>query len=182
MVYVLNIDSNPLMPCTNAKARHLIQERKAVARKTFSKEIFVIQLTFSVTVYKDEITLGVDSGYKTVGLSASSDKREYFSAELELRDDISKLLTARREARKTRRSRLRYRPPRFNNRVHSKHKGWLAPSVEAKIESHLNIINKVSSILPISKIVIETAAFDIQKIKNPEIAGKGYQEGDKLGF
>ncbi len=33
-----------------------------------------------------------------------------------------------------------------------------------------------------TKIVIETASFDIQKIKNPDVDGKGYQQGDQLGF
>ena len=35
MVYVLNSDGSPLMPCTEAKARHLIENRKAnqAARK-----------------------------------------------------------------------------------------------------------------------------------------------------
>ena len=35
MVYVLNSDGSPLMPCTEAKARHLIESRKAkvTARK-----------------------------------------------------------------------------------------------------------------------------------------------------
>lgn len=40
-------------------------------------------------------------------------------------------LSARREMRRTRRNRkTRYRAPCFNNRAHSKNKGWLAPSVE----------------------------------------------------
>lgn len=35
----------------------------------------------------------------------------------------------------------------------------------------------MKQIIPITKIVIEVAAFDIQKIKNPEISGTGYQNG-----
>lgn len=37
-------------------------------------------------------------------------------------------------------------------------------------------------ILPITRIIVETAAFDIQKIKNPEISGEEYQYGEQLGF
>ena len=33
-----------------------------------------------------------------------------------------------------------------------------------------------------TKIVIETASFDIQKIKDPDVEGEGYQQGDQLGF
>lgn len=34
----------------------------------------------------------------------------------------------------------------------------------------------------ISKVIVETASFDLQKIKNPEIHGMEYQQGDQLGF
>jgi N6-L-threonylcarbamoyladenine synthase len=46
----------------------------------------------------------------------------------------------------------------------------------------LKIAENVHKILPITKIIVEVASFDIQKIKNPEISGKEYQEGDQLGF
>lgn len=36
--------------------------------------------------------------------------------------------------------------------------------------------------MPISKIVIETASFDIQKINNPSISGSEYQQGEQLDF
>ena len=68
-----------------------------------------------------------------------------------------------------------YRQPRFLNR--KKPEGWLAPSIQHKLDSHIKIINKVKELLPITKIVIEVAAFDIQKIKNPEISGIEYQNG-----
>lgn len=51
-----------------------------------------------------------------------------------------------------------------------------------KIDAHIRVIDNVCSILPISRIVIEVAQFDTQKINNPEISGKEYQEGDQLGF
>jgi hypothetical protein len=71
---------------------------------------------------------------------------------------------------------------RFLNRTASKKEGWLAPSVKHKVDSHLKVIENVHRILPISRIVIETASFDIQKIRNPEISGVGYQQGEQLGF
>ncbi len=181
MVYVISVDGKPLMPCTPAKARHLLQEGKAVRRRTFSKEVFAIQLTFVVDGNVSDITLGIDAGYKTIGLSASSREKEYYSAEVSCRDDITSNLTARREARRTRRNRkTRYRSPRFDNR--RRKDGWLAPSAEARIALHERAVKDVCSILPISKIIIETAQFDIQKIKNPEIEGEGYQKGEQLGF
>ena len=71
---------------------------------------------------------------------------------------------------------------KFNNRVRTKHKGWLAPSVEHKIGTHLHCIQEVQKILPVTRIVVETASFDTQKLKNPEISGTEYQNGDQKGF
>ena len=87
-----------------------------------------------------------------------------------------KLNSERRQYRRARRGRNTwYRQPRFDNR--KKHEGWLAPSIQNKLDSHIKLIERVKAILPISKIDIEVAAFDIQKIKNPEISGKEYQNG-----
>lgn len=64
----------------------------------------------------------------------------------------------------------------------SKKQGWLAPSIRQKIDTHLTVIDKIYKILPITKLVIETASFDIQKIKNPDIKGFEYQQGEQLDF
>ena len=131
-VYVLNMHGEPLMPCSPRKARVLLKEGKArVAKRT----PFTIKLLHGSAGYKQPITLGIDAGSKHIGVSATTEKYELYGAELTPRNDIVKLLSDRREFRRGRRFRkTRYRAPRFNNRVHSKHKGWLAPSVEVKIQ------------------------------------------------
>ena len=169
LTYVLNKQGEPLMPCKNSKARKLLKQNKA---KVVKKSPFTIQLLFGSSGYKQEITLGVDAGSKFIGLSATTDKKELFSAELELRNNIVDLLSDRRQYRKT-----RYRQARFLNRVSSKHKGWLAPSIENKIQTHFNIVDKIYKMLPIVKTIVEVASFDIQKINNPSITGE-YQQGD----
>ena len=180
LVYVISLEGKRLMPCTEAKARHLLKVNKA---KCIRKEPFIIQLKFKCENKIQPITLGVDAGSKHIGISASTEKKELFSADVEIRQDVSKNIATKREMRRTRRNRkTRYRPARFNNRVKSKHKGWLAPSIEHKINTHINIIDKVCNILPITKIIVETAQFDIQKLKNPDISGKEYQQGEQLGF
>lgn len=178
-VYVINQRKEPLMPTTPSKARKLLKQGKA---KVVKREPFTIQLLYATGETKQDITLGIDAGSKFIGVSATTEKQELFSAEVELRNDIVDLLSTRREFRRTRRNRLRYRKPRFLNRVYSKNKGWLAPSVENKIQTHLKITSKIHEILPISKIIIEVASFDIQKIKNPDIEGEQYQQGEQLGF
>ena len=179
MVYVLNIEGKPLMPCKEAKARKLLKENKA---KIYKKEPFTIQLLFMCENQTQDITLGVDAGSKHIGLSATTKEKELYAADIELRNDIVDLLSTRRQNRRTRRNRLRYRKPRFNNRVHSKKNGWLAPSVKQKIQTHFKVVEDIHKLLPITKIVVETASFDIQKIKNPEIHNEEYQQGEQLEF
>ena len=179
-VYVLNMRGQPLMPCSPPKARKLLRAGKAVpVRRT----PFVIQLKVPTGETRQPFNLGVDAGSKHVGLSASTTKEELFASEAELRQDMTDLLSGRRELRRSRRNRkTRYREPRFDNRVHSKNEGWLAPSVENRINAHISRIEDVMSFLPITSITVETAAFDIQKIRNPMIAGEAYQQGEQLGF
>ena len=177
MVYVLNIHGKPLMPCKPAKARHLLRDGKA---KVVKRTPFTIQLLFKCDDVIQDIVLGVDAGSKHIGLSATIKDKELYAADVELRSDIVDLLSTRRQNRRTRRNRLRYRQARFNNRVHSKNKGWLAPSIEQKIGTHLKVVSDIHKILPITRIVVETASFDIQKIKNPDIQGAEYQRGEQL--
>ena len=178
LVYVLNQNGKLLMPCTAVKARIMLKQGKA---KVIRREPFTIQLLYGSSGYKQEITLGVDAGAKHIGLSASTKKKELYSADVELRTDIVDLISTRRELRWSRRSRkTRYRQARFNNR--KKSEGWLAPSIENRINAHISVIGRVHKILPVTKIIIETASFDIQKINNPEIQGAEYQQGEQLGF
>lgn len=180
-VYVLNNHSEPLMPCSPRKARVLLKNKKAcVAKRT----PFTIKLLYGSTGYKQPITLGVDAGSKHVGLSASTETRELYREEFSPRNDIVDLLSTRREFRRARRNRkTRYRAPRFDNRVYSKHKGWLAPSVEVKIQEHITVIKHVCKILPITLVRIETAEFDTQRLKamlegKPLPVGTDYQLGE----
>ena len=170
----------PLMPTSPPRARKLLKAGKArVARR----EPFTIRMMVPTGETLQSVTLGMDCGYRHVGLSATTQKEELIASEVELRDDVSKLLSDRLELRRSRRNRkTRYRAPRFDNRVHSKNKGWLAPSVENRIQAHLSRVRMVQSILPVSRIVVETASFDTQLLKNPDISGVQYQQGEQLGF
>ena len=167
------------MPTENhAKVRVLLKSGKA---KVVKKCPFTIQLLYDSTNHTQKVTLGVDSGSRHIGISATTKDKVLFEADVELRNDIVDLLSTRRELRHSRRNRkIRYRKPRFDNR---KRKDiWLAPSVQQKVDSHLTMIEKVRKILPISDIVAEVASFDIQKIKNPSISGAEYQQGEQLDF
>lgn len=157
-VYVLNQDSKPLMPCGPAKARRLLREQQA---RVVKRTPFTIQLLYGSSGYKQPITLGVDAGYKIIGLSAVTEKKEVFSGELQLRNDIVELLSVRKCLRAQRRDRkTRYRKVRSLNRVSMKKAGWIAPSIKYKIETHERIINKIHEILPVTKIIVEVFSFN----------------------
>ena len=179
MVYVLSQHGQPLMPTENhAKVRALLKHGKA---KVIQGCPFTIQLLYESTTHTQKINLGIDAGSKTIGVSATTDSKVLYESEVVLRNDIVELLSGRRALRNSRRSRkTRYRKPRFDNR--KKPDGWLAPSIRQKIETHVTVVGNVMKILPVTKIIVETASFDIQKIKNPEIEGEGYQHGEQLDF
>jgi len=179
MVYVLNKDGSPLMPTKrHGKMRRALKSGRA---KVVKRCPFTIQLLYDTTNYTQEVCLGVDAGSKRIGISATTETEELYAADVELRNDIVKLIATRRERRRARRNRkTRYRKARFNNR--KKRDGWLAPSVRQKIQCHLQVVENVHKILPVSKIIVETASFNIQKIRNPQIQGKAYQQGEQLDF
>ena len=181
VVYVLNKDGQPLMPTERCgKVRRLLKQNEA---KVINRCPFTIQLLYDTTNFTQSITLGIDAGSKHIGLSATTEDKELYSSDVTLRTDIVDLLSSRREFRSSRRNRkIRYRKPRFNNRVSTKKKEWASPSINQKIDTHLTVINNVCKILPIAKIIVEVASFDIQKIKNPDIKGIEYQQGDQLDF
>lgn len=179
MVYVQNSNGQPLMPTENhVKVRILLKQNKAVVVKRCP---FTIKLTYKSTNYTQSVTLGIDAGSKHIGVSATTEDKEIYASDVELRNDIVKLLSNRRECRHSRRNRkTRYRKARFNNRKRGG--GWLAPSIKEKIGTHLKVVNDVCKLVPVTKIIVETASFDIQKIKNPDIEGVDYQQGEQLGF
>ena len=180
MVYVISKQGMPLMPTERfGKVRRMLKNSLAHVVRRIP---FTIQLDYDTTDFTQPITLGIDAGSKHIGVSSTTTEKELYAADVELRNDIVDKLSTRREQRRTRRNRLRHREPRFYNRVSSKNKRRLAPSVENKVHTHMSVVKNVCKILPVSNIVLETASFDMQKIKNPDIQGEEYQQGKQLGF
>lgn len=180
MIYVISVDGKPLMPTSNAKARILLREKKAIVKNL---KPFTIQLTYKTeTEHTQPITLGMDSGYNNVGFSAVTENKELIVGELKLLQGMKERLLEKARYRKIRRSRLRYRKARWNNRTKSKPKGWLAPSLQHKLDSHIKFIDSLYKILPVTKCIVEVANFDIQKMNNENISGVEYQQGDMMGF
>lgn len=191
-VYVISKDRQPLMPTRRfGKVRRMLKKKEA---KVINRCPFTIQLLYETkTFITQPVEVGDDTGSKHNGLSAiavypDGKEMEVYASEVQMRDDITNLLSTRREYRRSRRNRkTRYRKPRFNNRTHGKKKGWLPPTIEHKINTHIKELEYVCSVLPVTRVVIETASFDIQKLKadleglkRPK--GTDYQHGEQSGF
>lgn len=162
-VYVINKHGQPVMPCRPRTARVLLQKHKATVVKQVP---FTIRLLYGSSGYKQLVSLGMDAGSRHIGIAATTEKKVLYEEELSPRNDVVKLLSVRRQNRRTRRNRkTRYRQARFDNRVHSKNKGWLAPSVEVKIQEHISAVMRIQKMLPLSEIHVETAEFDTQLLK-----------------
>jgi 5-methylcytosine-specific restriction endonuclease McrA len=176
-VLVVNKHGRPLMPTTPRKARKLLESSRA---KIYARRPFTIQLLYGCRGYTQPVTLGIDSGYQTVGYSAVTEKDELIGGELKLLEGMSERITERRKYRRTRRNRLRHRQPRFDNR--ERQEEWLAPSIQHKFDSQIKLVERIKARLPVTRVVVETAKFDIQKIKTPQIQGEQYQQGEQYGW
>jgi len=165
------------MPTTPRKAKIFLKSGRA---KIVGRDPFTIQLLCGTSGYTQPITLGIDAGYAHVGYSTITEKEELIGGTLQLLPEVSKRITDRSKYRRTRRNRLRHRKCRFDNR--KRPDGWLAPSIQHKLDSHIKLVERLKARMPITKVVIETAKFDIQKIKNPDIQGEEYQQGEQLGY
>lgn len=176
-VCVLNKHGRPLMPTTPSKARLLLKSGKA---KIVKRDPFTIQLIYGSSGYTQPGDLGIDAGYENIGFSVVNDSQEIIGGELKMLKGMSERLTERRKYRRTRRNRLRHRKCRFDNR--KVEKGWLAPSIQHKLNTHHWLIQRICRVVPVKSVICEVATFDIQKINNPIIEGEQYQQGEQYGF
>ena len=183
MVYVISTEGKPLMPCGSVIARLLLKQGKA---KCIKRSPFTIKLLYTTTEYTQELTLGVDTGSSKIGSAVVSSKDEViYMSEVEIRNDISDKMTQRSKYRRNRRNRkTRYRKPRWLNRKNSIKNDRFSPTMVSKINSHMKEINFIKSILPITKIILETATFDPHALKNPSVLKNKwlYQKGINYGF
>lgn len=176
-VFVLNNEGQPLMPCSYAKSKRMVKSGKA---KVVRRAPFTIRINFECENVVQEIVLGIDTGFGNMGFSAVTEKKELVCGTLKLDGRTSKRLAERRMYRRGRRNKLWYRQPRFLNR--NMPIGWLPPSTQRRYDTHISLIVRLKRLLPISKVILEVAKFDIQKIENPSIEGKDYQQGNMYEY
>jgi 5-methylcytosine-specific restriction endonuclease McrA len=140
-VFVQNADGTPLMPCHPARARKLLRRERA---QVVNMHPFVIRLTpMQQQPSLQPLEIGVDDGAENVGLAVVQRRTirpdvAVFQGVIKLRTDVKKSLDDRRGLRRARRSRIRYRQPRFNNRPRAKCKvcGRNTPDGQALCRPH----------------------------------------------
>jgi 5-methylcytosine-specific restriction endonuclease McrA len=184
-VFVLDKRKLPLMPCSEKRARLLLARGRAVVVRVYP---FAIRLKDRIGGDIQPVRVKIDPGSKATGIavvreSGQKGQKQHVLALMELIHrgrQISKSLEQRRASRRRRRNQLRYRAPRFLNRT--KPKGWLAPSLQHRVDTTRSLVNRLQSLVPVTAISQELVRFDMQKMENPEISGVEYQQGTLMGY
>jgi 5-methylcytosine-specific restriction endonuclease McrA len=184
-VFVLDRNGKALMPCCEKRARLLLERDRARVHRVVPFVIRLIDRSADSCAFQ-ALRLKLDPGSKTTGIALV---REFDDgiAVLNLFDllhrgrQISEALTARRNMRRARRGRTtRYRAPRFLNRA--KAKGWLAPSLQHRVDTTMAWVRRICRCAPVSALSTELVRFDMQQIENTEISGIEYQQGTLAGY
>lgn len=189
LVYVLKQNGQPFMPTARfGKVRRLLKTKKA---KVVRKEPFTIKLLYEPeTDVVQECYCGVDTGSRHIGVAVVGNDKVLYQSQTELRNDIKRKMDARRQARRFRRFRkTRYRKPRFLNRGNSTRSDKLPPSVNHKVQAHIDEIEFCKKILPISdsNLIVEVSQFDTALMKDPSLISEkvkhwGYQQGFNYSY
>lgn len=191
-VLVLDKKKQPLMPCSEKRARLLLDRGRAVVVRVHP---FTIRLKDRVGGDTQPVRVKIDPGSKTTGLALVRETETVDTTtgdvgtkvtvllllELQHRGQaIRNALYQRRGFRRRRRAQLRYRPARFLNRT--KPKGWLAPSLQHRVDTTMAWVARLARLVPVAAISQELVRFDTQLMQNPEISGLEYQQGELAGY
>jgi 5-methylcytosine-specific restriction endonuclease McrA len=181
-VFVIDQNQRPLDPIHSAQARQLLRNKKAAVFRRFPFTIILKESRPDSPT--SPLRLKIDPGAKFTGIALVNDTQGevVFAAELKHRGfAIRDALTSRRQLRCSRRARkTRYRQPRFLNRTRPP--GWLAPSLQSRVDNIKTWVDKLRRFAPIEAISQELVRFDMQLMANPDIQGKEYQQGTLAGY
>jgi hypothetical protein len=184
-VFVLDKKKQQLMPCSEKRARLLLQRGRARVHKMYPFTIRIVDRKIDSCAVQP-LTLKLDPGSKQTGIAIvrTSGNTANVVSLIDVKHRgaaISKALKQRAGYRRRRRScNLRYRAPRFDNRPKSN--GWLAPSLQHRVDTVVSTVQRLIRLAPIGSIAQELVRFDMQIIENPEISGVGYQQGTLAGY
>ena len=182
MVPVISKTGKKLMPTSEYRARKLLARGKAVIDRYHP---FTIRLTEREDGDTQPIEITIDTGYAHIGNSVKTEKHELSAVEVRPLADEKKRHNDRLMYRRQRRSRLRHRKPRFDNR--KRKTDWLPPSLEHRKDQNLAYLKRLMEVVPITSITMEMGQFDTQVLKaveegTPIPEGKDYQRGERYGI
>ena len=152
----------PLMPMKSNRVSKFIEEGKGRIRYDRKLKIHYLQLIIEPSDEKtQEITIGIDPGSSFDGVSVVSDDTHHINIELIQRSkkgkaSIKAFKMRQASNRRVRRSRLRHRRIRFDNRTSNK----MAPTIKANVDFRKWAIEKLTKIFPITRVVIEDVRFN----------------------
>ena len=182
-VPVLTTKGRPLAPCHPKRARSLVRAGKAQFKHRYGIRCIVLTRTNVPKVQqRSKLQLRIDPGARHTGMAITRDDPDGSRAvglALVINHHgrtIKSAMTKRRQMRRGRRYRkARHRQPKFNNRTRPA--GWLPPSLLSRLQNTLTWVRRLSKILPITELHVETSVFDPQLLRDPEIQGIEYQQG-----
>lgn len=182
MVFVLDKKKQPLMPCSEKRARLLLNRGKARIHRMYP---FTIRLSERIGGDTQPVGIGIDPGSKQTGLAVfrMEDRIRFALVLLELTHrgrKISENLLKRKGFRRQRRAHLWYRKAGLSET--RKKGGWLAPSLLHRVENVMSWVDRLKKLVPVQAIFQELVRFDMQSIENPEISGVEYQQGTLQGY
>jgi hypothetical protein len=70
---------------------------------------------------------------------------------------------------------IKNKEAKFNNRTRPE--GWLTPTANQLLKTHINLVKKIQKFLPISDVVLEVNKFAFMQLDNPVIKKWQYQQG-----
>ncbi|MEV7969006.1 RNA-guided endonuclease IscB [Sphaerisporangium sp. NPDC088356] len=185
-MFILDKHGQPLQPTSPAYARKLLRSGRAVVHRHTP---FVIRLKDRVAADSTMagVAVGIDPGSKHTGLAVFTDhdgnRTGRHAIQLDHRGgQIRDKLTARAALRRGRRFRnLRYRAPRFSNRV--KPKGWLAPSLRHRVDTTLSWVGRLTRWAPVTAVHVERVSFDTHAMSaGRPLQGAEYRQGTLAGY
>lgn len=154
MVPVVDSNNIPLMPCTEKRAR-LLMNRKA-AKPYWQKGIFCIKLLREPSARNYQpVVLGIDPGSKREGYTVATEKAVVLNITTNTPFWVTEKMKTRRNLRKNRRGRKTPFRLKRVNRASFKSVGKTNPSSKTRWQAKLRIINLIKRILPLSIIALE---------------------------
>ena len=160
MVPVLDQNNIPLMPCSEKRARLLMERNKA--KPCFQKGIFCIKLMVEPSARNyQKIAVGVDPGSKREGYTVSTEKAVVLNILTDTKNWVKDHLKTKRILRRSRRQRKTPFRKCRSNRLRNTNR--IPPSTKTRWETKLNLIKYLIKLIPISVINVE----DVQASTKP---------------